>query len=202
MTLATEKQVSSKLRWKHHEDMTLVNTLTEMVSKGGEIAQGFSIAAERLNNDRTSQACYARWHTHLQKYYKDAILRAEEKAKENANRIVDEMLNQQSESSVEIENPSNIVIPLPVLNQPSVSDIPVMTTLGRDISSAITFLSNLERRVMGLESENSQLLEELETTITQLEEMRVQNEHLLQEQEKYKPLMLMIEKRVGGDENK
>lgn len=190
--------MSSGTRWKHSEDLILVETLTEFVSKGMNIQEAFPILPERLPG-RTDKACSARWYSYLEEIYGGALEIAKRKQQEHAKKVVESILNNQgdleivhtNQPKIEVVMPSSTDLLVNLQRQNPVTEMPSKIT---DIHTAIAFLMDMSNRFSDMEKENEQLLEELEKTWNENEQLKLENAALKGEDSKYSMLQALANK--------
>lgn len=160
--------------WCNREDLILVKTVTECISKKINTQETFAIASDKLAEssfNRTQSACYGRWNKALEPIYGKAVKLAVQKQQENAQRVVESILENQSPSKVIYEEPLELELVMPftnsieqVLSANAFSMNPVVATKTDSLSDTIDFLSNYQSRYQMLEQEYSDALGELEKT--------------------------------------
>lgn len=196
--MARGENKSSGTRWKHSEDMIIVETLTEFVSKGMNIQEAFPILPNRIPG-RTEAACSARWYAYLEDIYGDALEIAKQKQQENAQKVVQAILNNQGElevihenkSKMELVMPSSLDLLIDLQKQKIPSAMPNQIT---DIHTAIAFLLDMGNNYADIKKENDQLLEELEITLNENEKMKMEIISLKGERERFNTLKELANK--------
>lgn len=172
------KSISSGMRWKHNEDLILVETLTEFVSKGMNIQEAFPILPERLPG-RTEKSCYARWSSYLEEIYGGALEIAKRKQQEHAQKVIESILNNQGELQVVHPNQGRVELIMPdstdlvIDSQQAPIPIPMSSTI-TDIHTAIRFLNDMANNYDNLKRENEQMLEELERAWNENEQIKME----------------------------
>lgn len=69
--------IKRKDQWTEHDDKVLVDTVLEIVTKGGTQIHAFDIVAKKLG--RTRQACGFRWNKTLRHSFGHALKQAKQK---------------------------------------------------------------------------------------------------------------------------
>lgn len=157
--------------WKNQEDLVLVETLTEFVAKGISIHEAFPTVVERLNG-RTQAACYSRWNNYLEPIYGEAIEQAVSKQKENAQRIVESMLDKQANLEVIHGEQKNMEIYVP--GAPDIrGPITPTSTPFSSFNDVIEFLKQTDLKVLEMQKENQEMSEMLEEAWAETEELKV-----------------------------
>lgn len=188
-----------KTHWRSKEDLILVETLTEFVSKGISIYEAFDTVSERVGGHRTPQACYARWSNHLEPIYGDAIKLAEKKQPENAKKIVESILEKQKPLEVVHETTSKVELTMP-LHSPDISidsnrmassyspkEKPLIVSEGVD--SALAFLNDMQFKLaqfQNLQKEYNELLKDTDELLEENDRVSKENEQIRQENERLK----------------
>jgi RsfA family transcription factor len=198
MFMSRGENVSSGTRWKHSEDLILVETLTEFVSKGMNIQEAFPIMPERIPG-RTAGACSARWYAYLEEIYGGALEIAKRKQQEHARRVVESIIDNQGELKIVHTNQPNVEVMMPsatdlLINLQKQNPVTEMPSKITDIHTAIAFLLDMSNRFTDMEKENEQLLEELEKTWNENEQLKLEVAALKGEDSKFSMLQELANK--------
>jgi predicted RNase H-like nuclease (RuvC/YqgF family) len=167
--MASNKSKGKGTHWKHHEDLILVETLTEFVSKGASIFEAFPVASERLGGRRTPGACYSRWVNYLEKIYGEAIQIAQKKQQENAKKVVESIIEKQGPFEVIHETQPKVELLIPSYESRKLAETSCKI---ESIQDVMAFLNHFQYQYMNLQNENSQLLDELEKALQENEELK------------------------------
>lgn len=174
--------------WSHHEDLLLVECITETIGKGANIMEAFPLATERLNG-RTEKACYNRWHTHLRKHFSNAILLAQRKAPQYANRVVEELLNKDMPATV-----STTSTDVEILSKS------METAKEITIDEVISFVEGMKEKVEQydkLDQDATELLVEYEKTLTENKELKNEIQTLKSKVVEFEKFQTLIDKIKG-----
>lgn len=95
-------------KWKHSEDLILVQCITEVVSQGRNYMEAFPIASLALGKHRTTGACYSRWNSRLKDIYEPSVTLAQKKATDYIKEPEDSVLDSLSTFKDAIDFISNI----------------------------------------------------------------------------------------------